>query len=460
MAQQIVQLVVTEQAAALPLTLQGMGAAISQGSTTVPTNTYSLLTQPSDLTPLLGVGLSISSMVWSAGTVLVTTSVNISGLSTGDMFWTTISGATATGYNGTYFAMVTSANTFTFALAVNPGSETVPGTYSPPNQSELLSMVTTFFGQGSTTSLYVLELGAGDQTEGPGQLAVWITANPLIFYIYLAPRPWDNQAAFLSLVQQFESPSGMTYFFTTTTTGTYTNYTARMKSVLSLIEAPAVTPPEFSLAAPFQVALSYNPGPAGRMTPFAYKFLYGVTNYPLQGNNALLTEIATANCNVVGTGAQGGISNAILWNGKTEDGNDFGWWYAADWIQLHGVQALANAIINGNNNPFAPVNYNQQGVTTLQNVLFKQFKTAVAYNLAYGGIILTQLDPVTFGNNLQNDVYAGNNVINAVPCATYVALNPGAYAAKNYGGLSCVFIPQTGFDTIVMNLLVTNLLSQ
>jgi len=459
-AQQIVQLQVTEQAASIPLTYQSTGAAVSQGATTIPTNSYAALTQPSDLTPLLAAGLVISSITWSASTATVTTAVNIPGLSVGDTFWTKITGATPAGYNGTYFATVTGANTFTFTLLVNPGAETVPGTYTPPNQVELLSMVTTFFGEGSSTQLYVLELGSGDQTTGPALLYAWDQASPNVFYSYLVPRSWDNTAGFLALQASYQSPSAAKYFFVTTTAATYTNYTAAMKCVLGLIEAPSVIPPEFSWADAFEAALSYNPGPAGRMTPFAYKFMYGVTPYPTQGNNALLTAIANGNCNVVATGAQGGSSNNILWNGKCFDGNDFSWWYAADWVQLNGKRALASAIINGNNNPLAPIVYNQIGITALQNVLFKIFKQAVAYNLLNGNIVLTTLDPTTFANNLLNGAYAGSNVINAVPFSTYTSLNPTQYAAKNYGGLYAVGIPQNGFNTIVFNFLITNLLSQ
>jgi hypothetical protein len=73
---------------------------------------------------------AISSIAWSAGVALVTTAASIPGLNAGDIFSTTIAGVTPAGYNGNYDATVTGANTFTFPLAVNPGVETVPGTYA------------------------------------------------------------------------------------------------------------------------------------------------------------------------------------------------------------------------------------------------------------------------------------------------------------------------------------------
>src|SRR5262249_54722466 len=127
---QIVVLNVSQAIAPAPILLQQTGALVSQGATTLAANAKALLTQDSDLTALLAAPLQIASLVWSGGTVLATTSANIPGLSTGNTFLVTISGAVPAGYNGIYLATVTGANTFTYALASNPGSETTPGTYT------------------------------------------------------------------------------------------------------------------------------------------------------------------------------------------------------------------------------------------------------------------------------------------------------------------------------------------
>ena len=65
---QIVQVNVTEQVAPAPSTLQGTGAFISQGATNTAVNTRSLLTQLSDLTPLLMAPIPLASLSASSTT--------------------------------------------------------------------------------------------------------------------------------------------------------------------------------------------------------------------------------------------------------------------------------------------------------------------------------------------------------------------------------------------------------
>jgi hypothetical protein len=442
-----------------------MGAFISQGATTLAAGSYSLLTQKSSLTPLLAAALAISSIAWSGGVAQVTTAAAVPGLSVSDVFITTLAGQTPGGYAGTYLATVTGANTFTFPLAVNPGAETVPGTYTPPGQGELQAMNNTFFGQGQGQAVYVLELGAGDGSTGPALLGTWITANPGFFYSYLVPRNWDSQASYLALVAGFENLSSMTYFFTTTSAANYTNYTAQMKSVLWLVEAPSTQAgglrplTEFSMAAPYQVTLNYAPSATNKQTQLNNAFLFGVTPYPTVGNNALLTAIGAANGSVIGTGAEGGISTATMTGGTTADGNDFSYWYSVDWIQLHSAQALAAAVIDGANNPTNPLDYDQAGIDTLQDVIVGQFTSAVSFGLANGSVTQAGLDGPAFVAQLDAGTYAGQDVVNAVPFADYTEENPDAYKEGTYGGFTGVYIPMRGFRQIIFNIQVTDLIS-
>lgn len=69
---------------------------------------------------------SITGISWAAGVATVTLAGH--GYATGNIV--TIAGVTPAGYNGTYSVTVTGANTFTFALASNPGAVTVQGTAS------------------------------------------------------------------------------------------------------------------------------------------------------------------------------------------------------------------------------------------------------------------------------------------------------------------------------------------
>jgi hypothetical protein len=460
MANPIVILNTSVLTAPIPITLQSTGALISQGGTNLAAGTYQLLVQSPLPSNILAAPLALAALNWSGGTVVATTSAPIVGRNTGDVFTTTIAGALPAGYNGTYRVTVTGTSTFTYALAVNPGSETLLGTYTPPNQGELNAMVGTFFSQGSGQAVYVLELGPGDQSTGPAALSAWIAANPQFFYAYLVPRGWDGSAGLLALQALYQTPTSKTYFFVTTSVANYTDYTGAMKGVLTLVEAPGTPLTEFSLAADFQHILSYAPSSTNRMTQNCYAGLSGVTPYPQMGNGAILTQLIAANSNYVGTGAEGGVTNTILFRGRNQDGNDFAFWYSADWIQLNTDQALSNYVIEQSQNKINPLYYSQIGINRLQDVAVGTFGQAISYGLAAGTVVQTSLDQQTFANNLDNGVYAGQNVVNAVPFTTWVAANPSTYAQGVYGGFTGVYLPQNGFTQIVFNLLVTNLISQ
>lgn len=541
---------VTETQAPTPNTLQGTGALVSQGGTNTSPGTKTLLTQPSSLTPILKGALSLASLTQTSGTATATASA-AHGFTVGDTLLLTIAGATPAAYNGTFLCTVTTTTAFTYAIASgtsSPASGTM--VYTPEDVSELVAMTTTFFGQGSNTSVYVLELGPGNANDGVAALGAWITANPngvaygngfYGFYGYLVPRTWDGNANFLALVAQYESTTSRTYFWVTTTLATYSVYTPLMKCVIPLIEAPAygvwpanaltaiswsngivtattttahgvspgqwfqisgVSPSgyngyflalsgttgstleyalaaspgaetalgtlvmsqyastgipmtEFSLAAAFYVALSYNPS-GGFVPPFAFSFLFGVTPFPMLGNSALLTTLANANISVVGTGAEGGISTAILLNGHTADGNTFNWWYAIDWAAINVNLNISNAVINGSNSSVAPLYDNPSGVATLQGVGASTLQSGIAAGMIFGTLIQTELTAQQFAQNTNAGLYNGYCAINAVPFSNYYTLNPGDYKLGKYGGFAVSMAPQQGFQNIVFNINATS----
>lgn len=236
MTNPVVNVNAQQQVAPQPSALQKSGALVSCGGTITSQGTYSLLTQLADLTPLLVGAAAITSLAWSGGVVTATTTAP-HGLVTGTNV--TIAGAAPAGYNGTFPVTVTGASTFTYALAANPGAETAPGTWVPEQVASLTQRATTFFGQGSTQAVWVLELGYGPASTCVSFLSTWITANPGIFYSYLVPRFWDAVSQYLTFLAGFEAVTSKTYFYTTTTLATYKAYTAQMKCVQALIEAPA-----------------------------------------------------------------------------------------------------------------------------------------------------------------------------------------------------------------------------
>lgn len=455
MTNNIVTVNVTQQVAPAPSNLQQKGAFISQGGTTKPSSTITFLTQLSDLTSILTAPAAITSITWASSVVTVTTSAP-HGITVADTILGTIAGVSPAGYNGTFTFTSTGASTFTYPLASNPGTETVLGTWVPENAAELNAMATTFFAQGSQQGVYVLELGLGSATDGVTTLTTWITNNPNTLYAYLVPRYWDGVTAFLTLLASYESLTSKTYFYITTTSGTYTDYTALMKCAVTLVEASGIPATEFSLAAEFWQLLSTSPSAVNKVAPFAFRFLFGVTPYPLPGNQTLLAAFKAAGVNVIGTGAEGGISNTIFLWGTTMDLNPIGYWYSVDWIQINIDLNITNAVINGSNNPVNPLYYNQNGINALEAVGTSTLNSSVSFGLSLGTVLTTTLDPVTFAANLANGLYEGQEVINAVPFITYLTANPNDYKAGRYAGFTIVYTPLRGFQSIVFNIIVTS----
>ena len=430
----IVKVNVTQTAAPTPSTLQGTGAIVSQGGTNLAPNTLGLITQPSDLTAFVPALETITSVSWATGVATVTVPVNYLPASVPtEPVQMTISGAAPIGYNGTYAATIVSGTTFTVPIATNPGAITTPGIVTLGDVPELLSQVTTFFSQGSNTAVYVLELGSGAPNQGVTALTTWLVANPGTVYAFLLPREWDGEPTLTGLLAAYQSTTSKAYFIITSTLATRSRYTNLMKDAEVWIEAPGIPATEFTAAAAFYVKLAYAPSTLRKVSPYCFSFLYGVTPYPVKATQALLSTLATGFYNFVATGAEGGITNAMIYPGTTMDGRDGAYWFSVDWVQINVDLDLANEIINGSNNPQAPLYYDQTGVDRLQARATKTMLRGTSYGLVLG--------PIT---------------VVAVPFYTYVNLNPGDYKVGVYNGLAVTYTPNRGFRSITFNVAVTD----
>lgn len=441
-----------------PNTLQQKGAFISQGATTLDEGTTQLLQSMDDLTSILTGAKALSSLAWSGGTVTATTT-SAHGFPNGDTITLTIAGATPAAYNGTFPATITGATTFTYALVSDPGSETVPGTYLPEDVAELVAMATTFFAQGSNTAVSVLELGAGTAAEGITALTTYMTGNKNAFYAYLVPRNWADEASFVTYCGTFTADTAKQYFWVTATTGNYASF-ANLKSVVCWVEAPNIPLTEFSAAADFYVTLNYKPSSTNKVPPNSFAFLSGVTAYPVAGsaNQTTLTALANAGVNVVGTGAEGGLSNTLVAYGTMMDKTPFNVWYSIDNVQINLDTDLANEVISGSNNTLNPLYYDQPGINRLQTRAGSTMASEISWGLAVGQLVQTQLPIADFIANYNAGLYASQVVVNAEPFVTYTAENPDDYAQGKYGGLTAVYTPQRGFRQIIFNLLAVNVI--
>ena len=230
--------------------------------------------------------------------------------------------------------------------------------------------------------------------------------------------------------------------------------------VANAVANAGVSSTEFSHASDFYASLAYNPSTTNRVSPFAFKYLYGVTPFPVRNMNTVLATLKASAVNYVGTGAEGGISETTLFWGTTQDGKMFNYWYSIDWVQINLDLATANAVINGSNNPINPLYYNQPGVDVLQAVAASVMTHGITFGLVQGTVTQTALDGPVLDANLNNGDYVDQTVVNAVPFITYSLENPSDYAIGKYAGLAVVYMPQQGFVNIIYNVVVTELIGQ
>lgn len=291
-------------------------------------------------------------------------------------------------------------------------------TFSAPSSGTAASGTATI-QNGSVVAVTVTAPGSG------------YTAAPTVTFSAPASGTTATGTATLAtalniLAGDYSEPTGKTYFFGTTSSGTIGNYTTNKALVMT---APAPTAPstEFTAAMPFYQWLANQPSQSTPLAPMAFRYAYGVTPWPQTGQSAAVNAILTAYGNLIYTGAEGGISTATLFKGTTMDGEQASWWYGVDWFQIQVKQALAAAIINGSNsNP--PLLYNQAGINTLQ---------AIAQNI---------------GNSAVKFGCALSVVVTATDFYTYTTENPNDYNAGIYNGLSATMVGPSGFLTITFAL--------
>ena len=459
-----------------PNTYQQTGCFVSFGATSIAKGDAAELTQWNDLEDILIVAQPAADVTWAAGLVTLTTAAPLPvNYAPGDTPFMTVAGFVPTGYNYVGPVTIVDTSTFTYPAVTDPGQTTTVGTYMPQSAIEVSQMATTYFDQGNMTSVWVLELGYGaDSAANATALQSWLNVNPKVFCGYLLPRSVGASEttieAFRDIFKQYQNPEAMTYFWMTVSANAITVLDDTYKCVIQLVEAPAVTDigkdnasdpnGEFTMAAMFYNAMAFRPSQINRVAPMAFKYLYGVTAYPTKNNGPLLKSFKQNATNYVATGAEGGVAYNIVYEGVTLDGQDyFNWWWTIDWVQININLNLSNAIINGSNNPFAPLYYNQDGINFLETNLYNTMLQASTLGMVLGAITMTTLNQPDLQNNVLLGVFEGLCDVNAVQFVDYVNANPGHYKIGEYDGLSVLFIPARGFIHIMVSVTATDLVS-
>lgn len=305
------------------------------------------------------------------------------------------------------------------------------GTFSlGASNKELVDDITTFFAQGSNVGTYILEFGVVADAKAELQKLIDYVQEPVErIYSYQLTENISALEDTRQFTKQYEAPDAMIYFFTKL------KETNDYKSIKSTAGMTFTRDKQICPTASFLWNyVSPSPSEVNRVPPMSFRYLRGVE--ALQAKDNVLQKYDEAFINYVGTGAEGGISNTILFKGVFGDGNDATYWYSVDWIQINVKQGLANVIINGSNNPINPLYYNQDGIDRLQIKAQQIFNTGISYGLV-------------------NPDVTGGVVVKAIPFKEYIKNNPNDYAIGRYAGLSAEYAPNRGFVKIIFNINVT-----
>lgn len=442
MAYNIVTVNVSQTIGAKPSNLQQMSAVISNGATLQKPGVPVLITQNSEITDLVQNKIqTLSAEATSYGsdfTLHLPAMLKID-RDAGSEIDIVVAGCSPSSWNGKFTAKLTLPGTLKWSITGKTldGKPTTLGTVSLAGSSELVTAVNTFFAQGNSVGMYLLELGYQNDKVGAevAALKVYMTEPTKRFYSYLVPHTWDRDPDFIALARLYTANEAMQYFFVLTSTPTNTNFTSPYSDIKSIIATADESWPKTNAAAAVMWSfVSASPSEINKVPPMAFRFLQAVNAN--EAKSSILSTMTNQNINYVGTGTEGGIANTILVMGTAGDGNDMTYWYSVDWVQINVNMMLANTVINGSNNPINPLYYNQDGIDRLQMVAQGVFNTGVSYGLVNGQIS-----------------------VNAVPFKSYMKTNPNDYAKGRYAGLSASYIPMRGFVEIIFNINVTMQLS-
>jgi len=411
-----------------PSALQQSGAVISLGGTTLTTGSYQFIESASALTAILSSAGNYEALT-NAATTFFTQGAVVGFFVLELGVQTTAGGGVAaletwiTANPGVFYAYLTPdawdvEDEVSYITITDGGTgyTTAPTvTIAAPTTGTTATATATINSSGVVTSVTITNPGSG------------YTTTPAVTF----SAPTSGTAATgtatlgcaLSILSgNYSSPTGLTYFFGTTSLANIGFYAAN-KSLFMVVPAPTAPSTEFTAAAFFYQWLVNNPSAANVLPPMSFRYLYGVTPWAPAGNQTSISTILSAYANLVDTGAEGGISNSCAFKGTTMDGSQASWWYGVDWFQIQVKQAQAAAVINGSNRQ-PPLLYDQPGINTLLGVANQVGKDAVSFGCAL------------------------SVVITATPFYTYSQQNPTNYKAGIYGGFLAQVTGQNGFLVI------------
>lgn len=396
----------------------------------------------------------------------------------------------------------TTLSTGSYQFCSSPSAlESILESSGSGNYAELQTMGTTFFAQGSSVGVYVLELGTqASGVAGIEALQTWITNNPGIFYAYLVPASWDNQDEVVGSVVITNGGTGYTAAPTvtfsapsgggTTATGTATvangvvtgvtitnpggPYTSAPTVTFSAPASGTTATGTANLAAELNILAGDYAGPTGKTYFFVTTTVSNAASY--QPNKSVFAFVPSPTATSQEFGAAAYFYNWLVNNPGTANQlapMAYRYVYGVTAWPASGYAANVQTVLSAYGNIFYPCSEagisetgQWKGTTSdgsqaswwygidWYQIRVKQDLAAAVINgsnsnppLLYNQPGINQLAAIAT-RDLNTAISYGcalSGTVTATSFATYTTDNPDDYKAGVYNGLSATVVGQNGF---------------
>lgn len=305
----------------------------------------------------------------------------------------------------------------------------------------------SFFAQASNKTCTIVEV------KGSGSPAVSAQVNTLMDFIsagigtayaYYLPSTLVADTSVQSLFTAYGALNQSTYFFIDmenkepTSSTQWTTNVNGAKSVFGSfpnIATSNIIPSGVSMG--ICASSSYDITSANKLLSLNGKICSGIASTSI--DTALQQAIADAPATFfynVGT-------TCYLGGGRMADGELWTTRYAWDLTISKVTSAIQTALLNASNIANTAIYFDNNGITTLAQVIINTLNTCVSYGL---------LSTFGSGKDLSTGAITGQGVISAIDAATWEAQNPTEYAQGIYGGFSAYLKVQNFIQQVIFNV--------
>lgn len=256
-------------------------------------------------------------------------------------------------------------------------------------------------------------------------LKAYIDGGSTRNYIYILPASLYAYNGTAGLVGQYSQPNDKLYFMLKVADDPSTSENfkrfAGMKSFIGVYDnGDATNSLAGAIAGKFSSNI-FDIGPALKASPLNYKTILGF-------NYKELDKSLQRSLNDSGVSfASSLVGNPVIMNGRCGDLRPFDYWYQWDLTAYNIDQKLTALLLNGINNPNYIVQYNQNGIDTVNATIVSTLNNMISEGCVteFGATY----DPAT--NTLTNIGFTL-----AIDFYTYISVNPLDYQNEVYGGIS------------------------